>query len=142
METGKMEPNTANYGHECTKNIQSLQLHISQIMRSSPSVKAIWGLSYTYFRVFWVLGQFWETGTKLTQIMSRDTKRVFQSLLLYISYQIGPYSSVKAILRWSYTFRCLEHFGYSGESGSSVLIVHFDYFDIWGVKFPFHNGSN
>ena len=43
------------------KVIQSFQYHISHWMRSYSSAKAIWGLSYTYFSLFGVLGQFVET---------------------------------------------------------------------------------
>ena len=46
-----------------TQNVvESFQHHISHWMSSYSSAKAIWGLSYTCFRVFGVLGQFGETG--------------------------------------------------------------------------------
>ena len=44
------------------KVIQSFQLYVSHWMRSYSGAKAIWGSSYTCFRVFGVLGVLWETG--------------------------------------------------------------------------------
>ena len=46
------------------KVIQSFQHYISHWMRSNSSAKAIWRLIYTCFRVFGVLGEFWETGSQ------------------------------------------------------------------------------
>ena len=46
---------------ETQKVMQSFQHHISHWMRPYSSAKAIWGLSYTCFRVFGVLVQFRET---------------------------------------------------------------------------------
>ena len=47
---------------DAQKVIQSFQHYVSHGMRSYSSAKAIWGSSYTCFRVFGVLGELWETG--------------------------------------------------------------------------------
>ena len=49
-------------GRDTQKVIHSLQLQILHLVWSYSNVKAIWGLSYTYFRVFGAFGQFRKLG--------------------------------------------------------------------------------
>ena len=46
------------------KVIQTFQHYSSLWIRFYSSAKAIWGLNYTCFRVFGVLGELWETGSQ------------------------------------------------------------------------------
>ena len=75
--------------------IQSVKLCISYQMKPYASVKAISESGYTCFSVFVAL----EKGGEIPQIpkiMKRDKRKVLQSVQLYISYHVKPYSMVKA----------------------------------------------
>ena len=64
-ETGPKYPKSCV---ETQKVIQSFQHCVSHWMRSYSSVKAIWGSTYTCFRVYGISGDFWGTGPQCPDI--------------------------------------------------------------------------
>lgn len=98
--------------------IQSVKLCISYQMKPYASVKAIWESGYTCFSVFVAL----EKGGEIPQIpkiMKRDKRKVLQSVQLYISYHVKPYSMVKAF--WRLSFDCFSIFGLWDKMGKLGL---------------------
>ena len=75
----------------------------------------------------WVLGQFWGNWTQIPQIMSRDTHKVIQGFLRYISHWLMSYRGVKAIWWLSYNcfrlFGVLAHFQETGSQCPNFIIL-------------------
>ena len=105
----KLDLNTPHHGLGYTEslskssNLQSLQIHLLHLMRSYSSLKAIWGLGYTCFRVFGSNEAIWVNCAQIPQMMGWDTQKIIQGLQVFNSYQMRPYSSVRTIQVSRYT---------------------------------------
>ena len=72
-------------GRDTQKVIHSLQLQILHLVWSYSNVKAIWGLSYTYFRVFGAFGQFRKLGPSVLISGSQESWLLYQIVPCYFS---------------------------------------------------------
>ena len=82
--------------------VQSFQLLVSHQMRPFSSHCPLWVELYLFHR-YSGIGEIWGNWTQILKITCRDTWKVIQSLQLFISHQMRPYSSVKALCGLSYT---------------------------------------